>query len=663
MNGALTHIGRGLLLALTILVTTQAQAQDQQPEPAYTAADFVSGPLLSGVQLSPDGKQFAAFMQNGKHTLLMTRAVDGKSAYKNLLATDNLEYQFNWLRWVAPDRLVVSLRYPSERRLSQFHSGDSMETRLISIGTDGSPPINLGRKKLDDKTFVALDQDKVVDWLPQDGEHILLALPDARLAIEPAVFKVNLLTGARRLVHYSRADFRTWLTDAQHRVRVGIAYKDERWTLWACDVDGSNWRALRSWGRLDKDKIEPLGFGLDPNLLYVLADHLGRRALFTLDLSQADAPLQFKFKHPQDVDLSGRLLRSTATGEAVGIVGNVASAGPLFWDASHKALAAGIDQALPKRSNQLLQLTDGDQVYLLRSAEFGEPGAYLIGDRRLGTLELLSETEPQLDPARLARKKLINFKARDGLSLQAYLTTPKHGAAKGLPLVVLVHGGPQSHDTAAYGSWPAFMAARGYAVLQVNFRGSTGAGQALVDAGQKRWGLEMQDDLSDGVAELVKRGIADPQRVAIVGANYGGYAALMGVVKTPQQYRGAFAFAPLTDLVELVREVENQNTVYVTGLWQRQLGRLSSDRERLAATSPRLHADKIAVPVVLIHGTLDRLAPYEHSVWMADALKAAGKDVRFISQERGDHQMSHQPYRLQFFQELDAFLLKVLGPG
>jgi pimeloyl-ACP methyl ester carboxylesterase len=667
LSGAFATLGRRLLLALAVFAPPVAQAADQPPEPPYTAADFARGPLLRGVQLSPDGKQFAAFMQNGKHTLLMTRAVKkgadgGPAAYKNLLATDNLEYQFNWLRWVGPERLVVSLRFPSERRLSQFHSGDSMETRLISIGTDGAEPINLGRRKNDDKTFVALDQDDVVDWLPQDGEHILLALPDARLAIEPAVFKVNLKTGSRRLVHHSRADFRSWLTDAQHRVRVGIAYKDERWTLWANDADGSNWRALRSWGRLDKDRITPLGFGLDPNLLYVLADHLGRRALFTLDLGQPEAPLQFRFKHPLDADLNGRLLHSTETGEAVGIVANVASAGPLFWDAGHKALAGGIDKALPKRANQLLQLTDADQVYLLRTAALGEPGEYMVGDRRQGTLELLSEIEPQLDPARLARKKSIHFKARDGLALQAFLSLPKDVAPKALPLVVLVHGGPQSHDTTAYDGWPAFIAARGYAVLQVNFRGSSGAGQALIEAGQKRWGLEMQDDLSDGVAELVKRGIADPQRVAIVGASYGGYAALMGVVKTPQQYRGAFAFAPLSDLVELVREVENQNTIYVSSLWQRQLGRLSSDRERLAATSPRLQADKISVPVVLIHGTLDRQAPYEHSVWMADALKAAGKDVRFISQERGDHQLSHQPYRLQFFQELDAFLLKVLGP-
>lgn len=679
VSGVFTPIGRRLLLALAVLALPLAQAQDQTPEPApaapaapYTAADFARGPLLRGVQLSPDGQQFAAFMQNGKHTLLMTRALKkaadgGSAAFKNLLASDNLEYRFNWLRWVGPDRLVVSLSYPSERQLRQFRSAESMETRLISIGTDGAAPVNLGRRKSGDQSFVALDQDAVVDWLPQDGEHILLSLPDARLAIEPAVFKVNLRTGSRRQVHPSRADFRSWLTDAQHRVRVGIAFKDERWTLWACkpedSADSSRWRALRSWGRLDQDQIEPLGFGLDPNQLYVLAKHEGRRALYTMALDQPDAPLQLKFKHPQNADLSGRLLHSSQSGEAVGIVANVAHAGPLFWDAGHQRLAAGIDQALPKRINQLLQLSDADQVYLLRSAEVGEPGAYLIGNRRLGTLELLSEIEPQLDPARLARKERIEFKARDGLPLQAYLSLPKNAASKRLPLVLLVHGGPQAHDHAEYEDWPAFIAERGYAVLQVNFRGSTGAGQALIDAGHKRWGLEMQDDLSDGVAELVKRGIADPQRVAIVGASYGGYAALMGTVKTPQQYRGAFAFAPLTDLVELLREVESRNTVYVDSLLQRQLGQLSSDRERLIATSPRLQAEKISVPVVLIHGTLDRQVPHEHSVWMADALKAAGKDVRFISQERGDHQLSHQPYRLQMLQELDAFLLKVLGPG
>jgi dipeptidyl aminopeptidase/acylaminoacyl peptidase len=202
------------------------------------------------------------------------------------------------------------------------------------------------------------------------------------------------------------------------------------------------------------------------------------------------------------------------------------------------------------------------------------------------------------------------------------------------------------------------MADRGYAVFQPNFRGSTGYGKPFMDAGLRRWGLEMQDDLSDGVAELVRLGIADAKRVVIVGASYGGYAALMGVCKTPQLYRGAFAFAPVTDLVELTAEAGQFTRREAI---RKQIGETSDDKERLLATSPRFLADRIEKPVVLVHGTHDRQAQYDHSVWMAEELKAKGKTYKFVTLDRGDHQLSHLPYRKQVFELLETFLAQTAG--
>ncbi|MCV2367274.1 S9 family peptidase [Roseateles oligotrophus] len=650
--------------------TEQSTVQASQPSsspsakklPAQTIEDFARAPLLQHVQLSPDGKQIAAVLNQGKLSVLVTRPVKG-GTFKQLMASDNLEYQFNWLRWVNADRLVVSLRYPSTRQVSWFSSADSMESRLLAVNADGSRLINLSRMRGQEDIAQALDQAVVIDWLADDGHHILMSQPNAKFSGAPAVFKVNVDTGARQLLRDSMNDILTWVTDAQHRVRVGVSFTEGRQSLWVSDPEGKTWRLARSFGLLDSARITPLGFGLDPQTLYVIAMHEGFQAIHTMDLSDPALPLSLKFQQKASRDLDGHLLYSSKTGEAVGFVSNGQNAGAYFWSEDHKALVDRIDKALPKRANRIVQLVDQDDVYLLRSFGNGKPGEYMVGQRSKGALAVLAELNAQLDPEHLALKRSIRFKARDGLPLQAYLSLPRGVPSKGLPLVVLPHGGPQASTGSEFETWPAFLAERGYAVLQVNFRGSTGFGQAFMEAGLKRWGLEMQDDLSDGVAELVKRGTVDPQRVAIVGASYGGYAALMGVVKAPQQYRGAFAFAPLTDLVEYAREIANNRVWISTHALERQIGSLASDRARLEATSPRLQAAKIEVPVVLVHGTLDRQTPYEHSVWMADALKAAGKDYRFISQDRGDHQLSHQPYHLQLLQELDAFLLKVLGPG
>ncbi|MDC8772911.1 S9 family peptidase [Roseateles albus] len=681
------HFARALLALGALMLLSSAafaQAEDSEPTeqstlqasqpssspstkklPAQTIEDFARAPLLQHVQLSPDGKQIAAVLNQGKLSVLVTRPVKG-GTFKQLMASDNLEHQFNWLRWVNADRLVVSLRYPSTRQVSWFSSADSMESRLLAVNADGSHLLNLSRMRGQEDIAQALDQAVVIDWLADDGNHILMSQPNAKFSGAPAVFKVDINTGARQLLREAKADIRSWFTDAQHRVRVGVGFTEGRFSLWVSDPAGDNWRLARSFGFFDPARVLPLGFGLDPQVLFVSAMHEGFQAIYTMDLSDPTLPLTLKFQPKSGRDLEGRLLHSSKTGEAVGFVSNGQDAAAYFWSEEHRALLERIDKALPKRANRLLQLVKDDDVYLLRSFGNGQPGEYLLGQRSKSALAVLAELNAQLDPEHLARKRSIRFKARDGLPLQAYLSLPelsKGVPSKNLPLVVLPHGGPQAATGSQFETWPAFLAERGYAVLQVNFRGSTGFGQAFMEAGLKRWGLEMQDDLSDGVAELVKRGIADPQRVAIVGASYGGYAALMGAVKTPQQYRGAFAFAPLTDLVEYAREIANNRLLVSTHALERQIGSLASDRARLEATSPRLQAARIEVPVVLVHGTLDRQAPYEHSVWMADALKAAGKDYRFISQDRGDHQLSHQPYQLQLLQELDAFLLKVLGPG
>lgn len=649
-------------LAVPSLQRAMAQENPAAPERALLPLrSFSRRPMMEQLVLTPDGKRLAALVNSEAGTMLVVRGTAG-GAPQALMSTDNLDFMFSWIHWVNNERLVMGLRYPSRREERFLGSWATMETRLVAINADGSNLVNLVKPRgsaAKDLRWARV-QDEVLAYLP-DGKHVLLQLPSNDRSVDTAVFKVNVDTAERSTYFTARDRIYDWVTDASNQVRVGIGRTAQgKSTLWICDADGRNWRQIGEYEAFDRQRVHPMGFGLDPNQLYVQALHEGLTAIFTLDISKPGSPLVLKLADSR-YSLDGGLIHDER-GEAVGVrktvLGETAS---FYWDARYKTWQKELDEALPKRFNRLYAGARNGQDFVVTSEEPGRPATFYLAN--LGPtpgLVQLANTYPELQDKPLGKKRHFTFKARDGMELHAYGTAPpgaKHPA--GLPMVVFPHGGPQASDGLEFDSWAMFMADRGYFVVQPNFRGSTGYGQAYMEAGLRRWGLEMQDDLEDVVQYCVGRGWVDPKRVAIVGASYGGYAALMGVVKTPDLYRGAFAFAPVTDLVDMVSEAgqgSRRETI------RRQVGDARDDAERLRVTSPCLHAAQIKVPVVLCHGTHDRQAEYSHSVKMAEALKAAGKEHSFHTFDKGDHQLSHQAYRDQLFGHLEKFLAQVLAP-
>lgn len=623
---------------------------------------FARRPLLEEVILSPDGRHVAAIANNGKESVVVVRPTEG-GEFNSLLGTDNLEFTINWIHWINNERLAVSMAYPSNREGAWIGKFATTESRLFAINLDGGNLLNLVKRRsaadLDLKW--AIDQDNVVDWLPEDGKHILLALPSSDRFPEPSVQKVNVYTAERSTYADRMEGVWSWRTDHAHRVRVGIGVteKGER-TVWACNPDGSHWRLINKTPAFSSASLYPLGFGLDPDLLYVSALHEGLDAVFTLDLRDLDAKPKLKLSNPRYA-LRGSLIYDER-GEAVGVrklvLGDSSS---FYWDERYKLMQQDLDAAFPKRFNALFSKSRDGKTFVATSDAPGEPERFLLvrfGDAP--SVKLLALTYPELHQQRVAAKESISVKARDGLKIPGYLSFPPSvpvSDRKKLPLVVLPHGGPQAADDAAFDALSAFLADRGYLVMQLNFRGSTGYGQAHLEAGLRRWGLQMQEDLEDGVAELVKQGMADPARIAIVGGSYGGYAALMGLIKTPELYRCAFAIAPVTDLLDFTED-HGQGSARET--IRRQIGDSRDDRDRLRATSPCFHADRVTKPVCIVHGTLDRSVPYRHATKMVEALKAAGRPHVFVSQEKGDHYMSHQPYRQATYAALESFLAQHL---
>lgn len=652
----------GAAWAMAFLATT-AQADPATRRPVEL---FASLPLLSQVALSADGQQVAGLLNEGDRTVVVTRAVDG-GKLTGVLTNNNQEFRIRWVRWVGNERLLVSVEFASRRDFV-----GTAETRLLSVKPDGTGLFPLIENPsvvggLVGSRLTQQIQDRVIDWMPDDGQHVLLALDEPGRVL-PAVYKVNVATGARTMVKTPERDTYTWLSDTRHRVRVGVRNTGESREVRVCDPDGKNWRTAWKWEHLE-DAVTPLGFGVDPQELYVAAYHGGRLAVQSVRLDDPALARTVRFSHPtQDVD--GALVRLPGTGEVIGVrsgdsEGDGPAARPELWHPAWRAQMRAVDAGLPGRENRLLQVSTDGQRYLLYSSGNGKPGVYYLGDRRTGDMFELGAMYPGLDPAALVGKHPATIKARDGLDLNAYLTLPA-GRRKGdggppLPMVLLPHGGPHSRDDMDFDTWTEFLADRGYAVLQVNFRGSVGYGHAFATAGLKRWGLEMQDDLTDAVGWAAASGIADAGRVCIVGASYGGYAALMGAVKTPDLYKCAVSFAGVSDLPDLIAHQSD----YVLGREAMEVlvGKAWGDRERLRATSPSRHADQIRVPVLLAHGTSDRVVPVDQSETMAKALRRADKPHQFIEFDKGDHFLSRYTHRLAFFKALETFLDQHLQPA
>jgi dipeptidyl aminopeptidase/acylaminoacyl peptidase len=333
-----------------------------------------------------------------------------------------------------------------------------------------------------------------------------------------------------------------------------------------------------------------------------------------------------------------------------------------FFDAADQKAWEGVTKALGDPAAELVSLSADHHRLVARTDSATEGPAYYLVDTPSDKAQLIGKEYAGLGPAGIAEVRPIAFKAADGLALTGYLTLPHDRAATRLPLVAFPHGGPAARDAPGFDWWAQAMASRGYAVLQVNFRGSEGLSWALESAGFGEWGRKMQTDLSDGVRYLARQGLIDPARVCIVGASYGGYAALAGVTLDPGVYRCAASVAGVSDLPRMVdydRSRESHKGVLAQRYWTRFIG----DKARMEAVSPDKLAAKVTVPVLLVHGRDDTVVPYQQSQLMADALARAGKPFEFVTLKGEDHWLSRGATRLEMLEAVVAFLEKNDPPG
>ncbi|MFW8591276.1 alpha/beta hydrolase family protein [Glaciecola sp. 2405UD65-10] len=329
-----------------------------------------------------------------------------------------------------------------------------------------------------------------------------------------------------------------------------------------------------------------------------------------------------------------------------------------FFEPKLNARLRGLAKALPEFTSRIVDYTDDWENIIFYADGENNAGSYLM--YKAGALSILAKTRPNIPVDGIANVKIHEYKARDGVLIPTLLTYPKNIEAKNLPAIMMPHGGPESYDKMHFDYLAQYFANRGYLVIQPQFRGSTGFGARHTLIGRGEWGRKMQDDLSDGVEHLASMGVIDPSKVCIVGASYGGYAALAGAVFTPDLYKCVIAINGVFDLPQMLRSERASygRNHWVIAYWDDVMAGGKFDKDHLNAISPINHASKVKAPVLLVHSSYDKVVPWQQSDDMFDELEDAEKDVTFVKLEKGDHSLSSAETRLKAMQAIDTFMQK-----
>ncbi len=633
---------------------------------APTVADFAELPMFTDLEISPGGKFLAARVNNQN---IYTVAIFDISAQKIVPVfkfSENEERSIRWFRWVTPEHLLVSLLFMSERgRNIKTH-----ETRLIVVKTTSADMIALFRERRRTRLsrtplgeLPVQYQDDIVSFLPRDPKYILVQYSRSDPG-KPDVYKVPVTkTATHKVIQKGKAGVGSWLADWHGEVRLGKGIKGQKSPFLTIRLAGEK-KWLNFSHRVNQGGIvfRPLAFASEPNELYVASNHEGDpTGLYLFDI-EADEFSEAIFQHPTVDIWSIDVDDKTGKLHHIDFVEDSVKTKYFYRKPIEDDIATMLRSQFDGMDAEIVFITeDGDHAVIrIQAADY--PGSFYLFDRKTPRLRKLPAQYPGLSDEIMGKTFATSYEARDGLIIPAFVTLPL--GTKGpdvismIPFVILPHGGPAARDFLRFDYWVQFLVSRGYGVLQMNFRGSAGYGQAFERAGDREWGQAMQDDISDGVHWLIKNEYADPDRIAIMGASFGGYAALMGAVKTPDLYKCSVSFAGVTDLPGLLlRERKFIGGVYAT----RFIGDLWKDRRMLAENSPARRAKDITIPVLLFHGNEDATVDIDQSVKMAKALKKHGKDYEFIRLENGDHHLSLYVNRLKFLTETEKFLADCLN--
>lgn len=665
---------RVLLMCGLMLVTAAVSSQPSGTSPAaVSAADFFRRPALSSPRLSPDGSRIAMLLSGpAGRTVLAVADVNTPKRRVGIARFSDADVRS--FQWVNDRRLVFDAVDFQAPLGEQFGAG------LYAVDADGKDFVWLVGRGLrgESEGHVAtrpLRWNHVLLSTLRDGsDDVVVARYEFRREGEPGSstpLRLNTRTrSTREIAPKPPEGAADWVLDRTGVPRAAVSM----------DAKGLARVLLRKsesevWVEIDRydindpppGSISPEAFDAEGQLM---VKALRNDAARTLALFRFNAETNKKSSEPifalKGYDFTGRLIFDQSMQRLVGATFLSDAAGSAWFDPEMKAIQEQVDALLSSTANIVHCEACLSQRRFIVSAwsDRQSPVYFLFDKSRHGkeALSLIGASRPWIDAAQMAAQDQVYVKARDGLEFPVYITKPR---GKGpWPTVVLVHGGP--YVRGVKWEWNAdaqFLASRGYLVVEPEFRGSTGYGDRLFRAGWKQWGLKMQDDITDATHWAIKQGLADPKRLAIAGASYGGYATMMGLVREPDLYRAGINWVGVTD-IDLMYSIDWSD--FDGSVWQRYgmpklVGDRVADRAQLAETSPLKRAAEITKPVLMAYGTKDFRVPLPHGVKMRDALKAAGKaEVEWVEYEEEGHGFLLEKNQVDFWQRVERFLARHL---
>ncbi len=596
--------------------------------------DFFKNPDSSAYQLSPNG-QYISYL--APYERRMNIHVKNLATNEITRVTELTDRSVSGYMWATNERLLYVRDFGGDEN---YH--------ILAVNIDGSDNVDL--------TPFEKVQAGLIDDLENDDEHVLVSLNTRNpQCFDP--YRLNIVTGELTILAENPGYITSWMTDHDGKLRIATATDGVNTSILYRKTEADEFQNVLTTNF--RESVSPLFFSFDNQYVYA-SSNLGRdkAAIVKFDIEKGEE-IEVLFSH-DEVDVSG-LSYSKKRKVLTTISYTTWKRQFHFLDETRANLQKRLEQDLGDYEIVIASANKAEDTFLIRTYSDRSLGAYYIYIQNEDKLEKIADVSPWLDENELAEMKPIRYQSRDGWTIHGYLTLPKGVEAKNLPVVVNPHGGPWARDSWTFNPEVQFLANRGYAVLQMNFRGSTGFGRAFWEASFKQWGLSMQDDITDGVNWLIEQGMADKDRISIYGGSYGGYATLAGITLTPDVYACAIDYVGVSNLFTFMETIPPYWEQFRQMLYE-MVGNPddAEDNARMKATSPVFLIDKIKAPLLIAQGANDPRVAQAESDQMVEALRNNGIDVEYILKIDEGHGFRNEENRFEFYEAMEGFLEKYL---
>ena len=592
--------------------------------------DFFKNPEKTAFEISPDGQK-VAFMQPWENRLNVHVKNIGSNEVIRLTS--------------ATERDIAGYLWLGNSRIGYVQdTGGDENFRLFAVNIDGTNQADL--------TPFDSVRVQIIDELENNHQEMLIGLNkrDQRLH---DVYRLNVISGDMELIAENPGNISGWQTDHDGKLRLAFTADGVNTSILYREVEADTFHIILTTDF--REEVKPMFFTFDNKALYVSSNRKrDKSALYIFDINTA-TETDLIFGH-DEVDISWAMYskkRKVLTGVSI----YTSKQKYHFFDNWRENVQKDLEEKLPGVEVRLSDLDDNETMALVRTFNDKTRGAYYLYNTETKELSKLADISPWLDPLKMADMIPISYKSRDGLTINGYLTLPKDSSDKNLPVIVNPHGGPWARNRWGFNSEVQFLANRGYAVLQMNFRGSTGYGRNFKEIGFKQWGKSMQDDVTDGVHWLINEGIADKDRIGIYGGSYGGYATLAGVTFTPELYACGVDYVGPSNIFTLLNSLPPYWELY-REMFYEMVGNPEDDKELLEEISPVFHVDKIKAPLFVAQGANDPRVKQAESDQIVEALKLKGIDVQYMVKDNEGHGFHNEENRMEFYNAMIEFLNK-----